>query len=158
MYVYDMYVWCSRGKRMVLDPWNWSTGGCELPYGCGKPNPGPMKVQPVFLNTEPCLQPHSHVLSSTPCFCHVVSPDKLGGALPGRFPLCTSHFHEGVLDLQLYMGLLHLDCRVWTWVSDLCDKHFSPLSHLNNPLSVCLYKKNIYKQNMATYRNTHQLF
>lgn len=112
MYVYDMYVWCSRGKRMVLDPWNWSTGGCELPHGCREPNPGSMKVQPMFLSTEPCLQPHSHVLSSTPCFCHDVSPDKLGDALPDRFPLCTSHLQKGVLDLQLYMVLLPLDCRV----------------------------------------------
>ena len=33
------------------------TDGCELPCGCWKLNPGPLKDQPKLLITEPSFQP-----------------------------------------------------------------------------------------------------
>jgi hypothetical protein len=34
------------------------TDGCEPPCGCWELNSGPLEEQPVFLTSEPSLQPH----------------------------------------------------------------------------------------------------
>jgi hypothetical protein len=33
-------------------------GGCEPPCGCWELNSGPLEEQPVYLTSEPPLQPH----------------------------------------------------------------------------------------------------
>jgi hypothetical protein len=43
-------IFSKRTSDFILD-------GCEPPCECRELNPGPLKEQPVLLNTEPSLQP-----------------------------------------------------------------------------------------------------
>lgn len=38
---------------------------CEPPYGCWQLNLGPLEEQPIFLNTEPSLQPQLRIIYTT---------------------------------------------------------------------------------------------
>ena len=41
----------------VRSPGTGVIDSCELSYGCWELNPGPLEEQPVFLTSEPSLQP-----------------------------------------------------------------------------------------------------
>jgi hypothetical protein len=47
--------------------------GCELPCGCWKLNPGPLKEQQVFLTDEPSLQ-FSNLFLISSMGCDIIAP------------------------------------------------------------------------------------
>jgi hypothetical protein len=48
------------------------TDSCELPCGCWELNPDPLEEQPVFLSTEPSLQP-PHFFLKQAVMVHIFS-------------------------------------------------------------------------------------
>lgn len=56
MSVHHVHLWCLRRPEEAIG-YPGITDGCELPCGCGEPNPAPLQKQPVLPSTEPSLQP-----------------------------------------------------------------------------------------------------
>lgn len=50
-------------EKGIGSPGTEVTGGCELPRGCQESNLGPLGEHPMFLTTEPLLQPHHYLPS-----------------------------------------------------------------------------------------------
>lgn len=60
LYVYCVCAWCLQKPEVDIEfPGPGVTVGCELPYGCWKPNcgPGPLQKEQVSLIADPFLQP-----------------------------------------------------------------------------------------------------
>lgn len=60
-----------EGQKRVLGPPGTGLTGCEPPCECWKLNPDPLKDEPLFLTTEPCLV-WSHLSS-----LHLITRDKV---------------------------------------------------------------------------------
>jgi hypothetical protein len=63
MYVCVLCIWCPwRSEKGIESLGTRVTDSCELPCGCWGSHQGPLEKQPVFLTTEPSLQPLEDIL------------------------------------------------------------------------------------------------
>lgn len=46
-----------KSEEGIRSPGTGATYGCELPYGCWEPNPGPLDEQPVLSTAEHLSSP-----------------------------------------------------------------------------------------------------
>lgn len=78
-----MYTMCMpgalKGQGSVGASGTGITGGCEVPWGCWEPNPGPLEEQRVLLATEPSLQPQHRTFFKHFSVC---------------LQLCNNHRHD----------------------------------------------------------------